>query len=368
MDRKRLERLKELVDYVHENRDEIRYASLERFARLHNVSYETVKRDLALLAYALLPGPEGYNLKYVPKSYRREVRELWSLFGWKKDEKGRKRLDLSRPGFVDPQKAKEAASIFLLHTPVIDLERFAFLGPQTPEIRRIQKEFAKEIDRISWALQKMTVHPARAYLDAWRIAGVKLHEEIERALREAPPGKEAEAVRKVWEANLYRVRAAAEYEEFRSEYVNLFQRKHLVSQRKTPPLKVADDGSIIGQSLPVSLPSFMEARGVRAKTEEDADRVWQRIISDIKNLRRWYWPGRRNPLPRKLKKEVESWFYSMPREKRAEAIRSPDPFIRFLANSAVRLRTADRLYAKAKQIEEEEIRPLVPGYKRKRKR
>ena len=341
MDARRIKRLQELIDYVNQHSRELRYVSLERFAREHGVSYETVKKDLAVLAYASIPGPEGFNLKYVPRTYRKEVRQLWSMMGIKGQG----------PGVIDHRTAQRAASIFLLHTPKIDVERFSMVGPQTPEIRRMQAEFAKSIEEVVEAVKDLRVHPARAYLDAWRIAGVKLHEEIERVMRES--GGDVREVERVWRSNLYKLRAAVEYESFRSEYMKLLQREHKVSGRKT----------LAGQSLPVSLPVMMEERGVPARTAEDADRVWQRLLSDIKNMRRWYRPGGRNPLPRNIKKQVERWFLSLSPEERMRALSSEDPFIRFMARSALRLKNADRLYAKAKEIEE----GTVLGRKRKRR-
>ncbi len=328
MNSKRIQRLKELIEYVNSNQQELRYTSLDRFARMHNVSYETVKKDLALLAYAALPGPEGFNLKYIPKSYRKDVKQVWELIG----------ISGKRNPEINHKQAQRAASLFLLHTPSIDVERFSFLGPQTPEIKQMQKEFAREIEQVIEAVKGMRVHPARAYLDAWRIAGVKLHDEIKKAVAGKNTEKEVE---KIWRTNLYKVKAAVEYESFRSEYMNLLQRKYKVSEKKT----------LAGQSLPVSLPVIMKERNVPASTEKDAELVWQRLVSDIKNMRRWYWPGRRNPLPRNIKKQVENWFNSMSSAEQRRALNSKDPFIRFMARSALRLGNADKMYAKAKEME-----------------
>ena len=68
--KKRLQRIKEMIDWLEQNRDALRFEALSDFARSHRVTYDTIKQDAYALAYATIPDPKGgFNLTFVPRSH-----------------------------------------------------------------------------------------------------------------------------------------------------------------------------------------------------------------------------------------------------------------------------------------------------------
>ncbi len=333
---KRKKRLVELINLMNSFPEGIRYSVLSDFAKKKGVSYETIKNDLIALSYATIPGPKGFNLVYVPRSYRKKVRDIWSLFTETKEvingHKRRAFLD----GEISFSEAQKAAVEFLMHTPYMDIERFRMISPTNEKILDIQDKFAKELGNLIATVKERNVHPVRAHQDAWRIAGVKIHKEIENVVKKVPEDKLEPILEKIWEMNLHKVRAALHYQSFITKYLNLLQREYKVGR------------SMEGSSLPVTLPIFMKVRSVPL----DPEKIWKRLESDIKNLRRWYWPSRRKVIPRNLKESIKALPENIPKDK------FNDPFIKAMLDAYTHLDVGDYFYKKAKKIERE-IKPFI---------
>ncbi len=330
---KRKERIKSLIALMNSVPGGIRYSILSDFAKKHGVSYETIKEDLVILSYATIPSPRGFNLVYVPRSYRKGVRDVWSMFNETKEEVGGKRRRTFQNGELIFSEAQTAAVEFLMHTPDIDIERLRLLGPVNDKIIGLQKKFVDELKNLTVTVTERGVHPVRAHLDAWRIAGVKVHKEIENALRKAPPNLQVDIIEKIWEMNLHKARAARHYQSFITKYLNLLQKEYGVS--KPAPKNI--------EQLPDTLPIFMEARNL----PKGEDAIWKRLRSDVKNLRRWYWPSRRRAIPKNLKGAVRNLPYYIPKDK------WEDPFIKAMLDAYTHLDIGDYFYKKAKDIERE---------------
>lgn len=133
----RKRRMKELVDWVKATKETPRKTSLSHFAEKHRVDYNTVKKDLRALSYASKPGPRGYDLRYIPKSYRKDVEKLWNEF------KGDKKHGFERGGEIDINKAREASDTFLKHHPQEDVERLTELCES--EVKEEEKGRLREL-------------------------------------------------------------------------------------------------------------------------------------------------------------------------------------------------------------------------------
>lgn len=334
----RLERIGRLIDWVEKTKDALRYDSLTEFAKQNKVSYETIKKDMVAVAYTIMPSEKAFDWRYVPKSHKKDVRNIWEAY-----EKDR----------LNPWRARNAARIFLKHTPSMDIERLNRLYPiKSREILKFQKQIVENIEKAAEERAYAGAHIVRAYSSTWLKVGEKIHNEINRAIKQAPKEVLPQVVEDIWKANFYSSRAHRHYETFRSEYLKRLKEFKL---RSTTPR---------GQHLPVSTPQFLKARKGFKWSEADAEKVWKRFLSDQQTLRKYYRPGKPVAIPKETKNAFKMMYYSLSPEK----TRIKDPFLRFAIKSGDKLILADLNYAMSREIEEKKIRPFVSISRKKRRR
>ncbi len=172
---RRMARIKDLVETIPKElvREKLRYDVLNELARRHGIDYETLKRDLYILAYAFFPKKVGTSEKQVPivevpKNLRADVKTL---------------REFARKGSIDPEKARKAAQAFLEHAPWVDVERITREhGIKDEEIIQRAREISKWLERVyTTRMYGWKVHPAKAYAFAWNLMGRKIHQELENA-------------------------------------------------------------------------------------------------------------------------------------------------------------------------------------------
>jgi hypothetical protein len=334
---KRLTRMKKLIDWLEEKKDELRFESLSDFAALRGVSYDTVKQDAYVLAYASIPGPRGYNLTDIPRSHRADVKKVRNTM---------------RAGLLHILKARKASEIFLEHAPDIDVERLNMIYRiDDPMVKRQQKMITNILRKIMEEKESLGVHKVRAYSSAWNSVGEKIHYEIKKALgigagRDLDPVVK-DMVKDIWHANMHRAQAQGEYEGFRVDYL-----KKLSEMGAKRPLRMDRPK---GEWLPATTPAFLVGRTGFVWNPEEAEKVWKRFVSDYKNLRRHHRPAAVRAIPRNLRQSL-IWIADLPPSERQRLSR--DPFFGLLVKSGERLSHANSLYSKSKRIEEEKIRPI----------
>jgi len=314
----------DLIDLVLKTPQNIRFDTLSSFARRRGVSYEWVKHRAEVLAYA-----SHGELKRVPKSIRSDVKKV---------------LEEIQRGTLSPKDAKEASAVFLSRTPLVDMERLnrEFLF-HDPEVLGMQGRIAERAERTMQKMIKSGVHPIRAYSQIWSLMGRKLNYEIPKALEVVPREKASEVIKDIWHANFLKYQAHFQYEAARLDYMNLLR-----GYLNKP------------QSLPITLPAYMRRRGM----EKDADKFWQRLESDLKNVQRFPRPGRERPFP----KDVKQTAIEMYKEHGTRDLSiAKDPFERKLLKIGRNLSAADKIWAQAKELEEEKVSPFVRISRKRRK-
>ena len=318
---------RELIDLVLKTPQNIRFDTLDSFAKRRGLSYDRVKKMMEVLAYA----SEG-ELKRVPKSIRSDVRNT-------KNEiiKGR----------ISAKDAEEASRIFLSRTPLVDIERLnrQFLT-HDPEVIGLQRRVAENAEKMMERMIRAGVHPVRAYSQTWSLVGRTLHNDIHKALGTVPKEHVNEVMTNIWRKNLIESQAHRQYENARLRYMNLL-RGYI-----TKP-----------QALPIDLPAFMRRRGI----EKNADKYWQRLDSDLKNVQRFPRPGAERPFPKEVKVVVKEMYYEhgLPfvkpeyvkiGVKRVKKVPDFEPELKRIGRH---LKAADRMWAQARQFEKESISPFV---------
>ena len=321
----------ELIDLIIKTPQNIRYDTLDMFAKRHGLSYDWVKKRAEVLAYAT----HG-ELARVPKSIRQDVRNI-------KEEMAK--------GSISPKAAEEASLVFLSKTPLIDLERLnRQYRTEDKEILNMQERLAKNTEIILKKMVESGVHPVRAYSLAWSMTGRKLNYEIPRALEAVPKDKLPSVMKDIWAVNFKKSNASVHYETARLDYLNMlrgFKRK----------AKTAYD---TGPHRPIALPEFMQKRGVPKSLEA----IEQRLESDRKNVQRYPRPGKERPFPRDVKGIAidERMAFG---DQSLSSVR--DPFKKKLLELGTRLRAADKMYREAKLLEEEKVSPFVLISRKKRR-
>ena len=342
----RKERIKELINWMQATKDTPRRVSLSHFAEKKNLNYDTVKKDARALSYASKTGPKGYDLRFVPKKYKKDVEKLWNEF--EKKEESRKRR-FKQGGEIDINEARKASNTFLKHHPEEDVERLKELciDEVSDQARReVEKKadlMAKHLVEKEEKKAKTGVHPAKIYSQVWGgEAGKKIHKEIEEKLKElkdAPQRKKDQVIKKMWEANLQKVRAAKYYEEFRNEYLK--QLKELgTTQKVSKELKA--------QKPPRWMKEWVAEREGKKAKEIKAKEVWQRLINDYKNLRKYNKPGKPAKIPKELKesvKNIEKFRQHLSEKEKREK------FMRALKDQSQNIKLGDEWYSLAKKKE-----------------
>ncbi|GEM_PF-4943924 len=189
---KRILRLRREIDWIIKLPAAGRKELLSLLSEKEGVEYETVKRDLYALAYAVLSGGS------IPRSYEEDVKAL------------KKALDA---GKLDKEKCESAALIFLEHDPGFDFSRLGITGvydPELDEVKSLVIEYAEKTASLKAA--RLGWHPARQKAELWRIIGAKIYSELPKAVEGARPEDVQIAVKRVWEENLVRMQAIWHYE------------------------------------------------------------------------------------------------------------------------------------------------------------
>ncbi len=192
LSQKRLFRIRREVEWILRLPSADRKTSLSLLAEKEGVEYETVKKDMYALAYAVIPGGK------IPESYEADARAI---------------REAIEKGLLDRQKCESAALIFLEHDPIFDLDRLGITGVDDPyldEIKSLVLEYAEKTAELK--AKRLGWHPARQKAELWRIAGSKIHSELPRLLESSTPEEVLKNVRRLWEENLMRAQAAWHYE------------------------------------------------------------------------------------------------------------------------------------------------------------
>jgi len=327
---------KELIDLIIKTPQNIRYDTLDLFAKKHGLSYDWVKKRAEVLAYAT----HKDSLLKVPKSIRQDVKNV---------------ADEINAGRIPAREAEEASKIFLSKTPLIDLERMnRTYKTEDKEILGMQEKIAQNAEILVKRMIKEGIHPVRAYSLAWSLTGRKLNYEIPKALEKVPKEQLPEVIKSIWHVNFLKSQASIHYETAKLDYLNLLKSFKGKAKAPTPD-------EIKGPYRPLSLVPFMASRGVPKSLEE----FERRLESDRKNIQRFPRPGAERPFPRDIKRIAidEHKFYSY-----REAPKSKDPLQRTLLDLGKKLYVADKIYRNAKQIEEEKVSPFVQLSRAKKRR
>ncbi|RLG21082.1 hypothetical protein DRN74_03535 [Candidatus Micrarchaeota archaeon] len=417
--KKRLDRIDDLVSFLNQHKDGLRYDLLNNFARRHGVSYEVVKRDALLLAYATIPSHRGYNLKYVPKEYRKEVRWLWKeIFGIRG---GKKKMDRAA--------AWRASHVFLEHTPYMDLERVKrefdlkqmlggefyqknidWLSEEEAQIHEMQREMARELKKISEESKaELEEHMVRKYSDAWLVMGRKIHKELAELKKAKERGafrdeiEYLQAIKDIWRANLYEVKASKDYEAFRTNLLKAL-RKEFKIQHKAVVKKGANPKK---QSTPLSSLFFKALRETpfpkEAKYDEEARKMWltklnqnfeklkrqslkeivlkgkskidsrERLFKDMKFMMRRYRPGKKGNIPVHMSDQIRvlAEAYAENPKKLLSSLSSvpKDNFFKLIVKEGMKISEADYYYNRAMRVRSRiPVKTLLPRSIRKGRR
>jgi hypothetical protein len=170
-----MERLNRLIDWVIDDRNRLkmRYDSLSDFAEKNGVTYDTAKTYMYALAYATMKKPDGEatTKNDVPEEHRELFESISDAIG-----KGR----------LDKAKAEDAASVFLRHSPEMDIDRFLKDAPRKDrELKEKARQVASLVERIKdGRMSRWKAHEARAYGRAWTWMGDWMHRKLPHALKQ----------------------------------------------------------------------------------------------------------------------------------------------------------------------------------------
>jgi hypothetical protein len=327
---------RELIDLIVKTPQNIRYDTLDFFAKRHGLSYDWVKKRAEVLAYAT----EKESLRKVPKSIRQDVSNV---------------RDEIESGRISPAEAREASKIFLSKTPLIDLERMnRTYKTEDKEILGMQTRIAQNAETLVKRMIKDGVHPVRAYSLAWSLTGRKLNYEIPKALERVPKDKLPEVIKNIWHVNFLKSQASVHYETAKLDYLNLLRSFKGKARAPTPE-------EIKGPYMPLSMVQFLGRRNV----PKDLESFERRLESDRKSVQRFPRPGVERPFPRDIKRIAidEHKFYAS-----KDTSKIKDPLQRTLLDLGRRLYAADKTYRDAKQLEQEKVSPFVQISRIKRRR
>jgi hypothetical protein len=322
----------ELIDLIIKTPQNLRYDTLNLFAKRHGLSYDQVKRRAEILAYAT----RKETLSKVPKSIRQDVRNVM--------------YELAS-GRISLKEADEASINFLSKTPLMDVERLnRDYKSEDEEILGMQLKIAKNAETMMQRMIKTGVHPVRAYSVAWSMIGRKLHYEIPKTLERVPKENIPEVIKDVWRVNFKKSQASLQYETARLDYLDMLK------GFKRQPASLRD----MGPHWPIAMPAYMKNRNI----ERNADAIAQRLESDRKNLQRFSRPGAERAFPRDIKRiAIEEYKF----HKNEDWSKIRDPFKIRIMELGRRLHSADVAYHDAKQLEEEKVSPFVQISRKKRR-
>jgi hypothetical protein len=327
---------RELIDLINKTPQNLRYDTLNLFAKRHNLSYDQIKRRAEVLAYAT----HKETLAKVPKSIRQDVRNV---------------MDEIASGRISPKEADEASVNFLSKTPLMDVERLnREYRSEDEEVLGMQLKIAKNAETMMQRMIKTGIHPVRAYSVAWSMIGRKLNYEIPKTLERVPKENVPQVIKDIWHVNFLKSQASLHYETAKLDYLNLLKSFKGKARAPTP-------AEIKGPYRPLSLVQFMVNRGVPKSLEE----FERRLESDRKNVQRFPRPGAERPFPRDIKRiAIEDYkFYGT-----KDLPKIKDPLKRTLLELGGKLRAADKAYRDAKKLEEERVSPFVQISRAKRRR
>jgi len=315
---------RELIDLIIKTPQNLRYDTLNLFAKRHNLSYDQIKRRAEVLAYAT----HKETLAKVPKSVRQDVRNV---------------MDEIASGRIPPKEADEASVNFLSKTPLMDVERLnRDYRSEDEEVLGMQLKIAKNAEIMMQRMIKTGVHPVRAYSVAWSMIGRKLHYEIPKTLEKVPKESIPEVIKDVWRVNFKKSQANLQYETARLDYLDMLK------SFKRQPASSRD----AGPHWPTALPEYMKNRNV----EKNMDAIARRLESDRMNVQRFSRPGAERAFPRDVKRiAIEEYKF----HKNEDWSKIRDPFKIRMLELGRRLHSADVAYRDAKQLEEEKVSPFV---------
>jgi len=324
---------RELIDLINKTPQNLRYDTLNMFAKRHNISYDQIKRKAEVLAYAT----RNETLAKVPKSVRQDVRNV---------------MDEIASGRISPKEADEASVNFLSKTPLMDVERLnRDYKSEDEEVRGMQLKIAKNAETMMQRMIKTGVHPVRAYSVAWSMIGRKLHYEIPRTLEKVPKESIPGVIKDVWRVNFKKSQANLQYETARLDYLDMLK------SFKRQPASPKDTGP----HWPIVLPGYMKNRNV----EKNMDAIARRLESDRMNVQRFSRPGAERAFPRDIKRiAIEEYKF----HKNEDWSKIHDPFKIRIMELGRRLHSADVAYRDAKQLEEEKVSPFVQISKARKRR
>jgi len=315
----------DLIDTVIKKQDNLRFDTLDSFAKEHNLSYDWIKERAEVLSYASHAG----DFRKIPKTLRQDVRNV--------------REEL-RKGTLSLKDVQDASNILLRKTPLVDIERLnrQFLM-HDEKVLGTQGKIAERVEKTMKMMTDSGVHPVRAYNLAWSRIGRTLHHEIPKAVSAAPRDKVGNVIERIWTLGYQKAQANHHYTDAGLRYSRLLE-GHL----KKP------------KSLPTTLQYFMRERGIK-----DSKLYEQRLESDYKNVKRFPRPGAERPFPRDVKslakdRYLEQKWLNLPKPK--------NEFDQELAEIGKKLRAGDVIWRSAKELEEKEISPFVRISRAKRRR
>jgi len=321
---------KELIDLVIKTPNNLRFDTLDSFAKRHGLSYGWVKKRAEALMYASYGG----NFTKMPKTMRQDIKNI---------------QEEMKSGAILVADAKRASNILITRTPLMDLERLnrEYVSSDL-EVLGMQKKIAEKLERLMERMINSGVHPVRAQARAWSLIGKKLHYELPKAIKEVPKNKLDEVIKNIWRANFLNSQAQYQYESARLDYMTLL-RSYLNQPSK----------------LSAKTPQFMAMRGI----PRDADKIMQRYESDLKDVTGYDRPGgkRKRYIPTDVKRFVLNSLPLYRNGLRIDSRHIEDPFEKKLVEIGKHLKAGDKIYGHAKEIEEEKVSPFVRISKQRRR-